>query len=153
MSKDEIIKEIELYKHRYNSIVRFNEVDSSRVVHNVQYFFWLEHAKTEYFKSIGVKFSSKTFLDEFPIMVVRNEMDYFSPAVFNDEYTILTKTSFIKKSSFGVDNIILSGSKLIAKAKCVYVYLSFHNLQSEPIPEEVRKLLIEYEGKNLEILC
>lgn len=145
------IKELQKYKHKFDGVVKFDEVDSFGVVHNVKYFYWLEWARTNYFETIGIKLDSETFSKEFPVMVVHNEMDYFASAKFNQKFNVYSRISKIKNSSLIFENIItIDEKKLIAKAMAVLVHLDKNN-NPERIPEKYRKLILDYEGQDIEI--
>lgn len=144
----EIIKnEMKLYKHKTNGIVRFNEVDMFSVVHNIQYFYWLEWARTEYMNEItktNIAVSAKR--DNLIYMVVHSEIDYFQPARYLDEYETLTRLSVIRNSSAQLDNIIrLKNGDPIAKASAIIVHVNSKTMEKTRIPDAVRKLIFEYE--------
>lgn len=141
--------QIQLFKHKFSARVRFAEVDSSAVVHNVQYHFWAEHARTEYFREIGIPMHPKTFNSDFPLMVVHSEIDHFATAGFGDEYTILTRTVSVKNSSLLMENLIYSGERLLAKAKCNYVHLSAIDGRPQRISDSLRQLIKDYENDNV----
>ena len=81
----ELLNRLSLYKHKMNGKVRFAEVDSFGVVHNIRYFFWIEAARTEYFSNLGIELTPTTFIREMPFMVVHAVIDYLNAARFNDE--------------------------------------------------------------------
>lgn len=154
MRLEEIEKEfLSKFKHTYLGKVRFHEVDSFGVVHNLVYFYWMEIAQTEYFQNLGFSINPTTFVKEFPLMKVHNEIDYFSPLKLGDEYKVLTRISWIKKSSFEYQNLILKSDNLpCAFGKSVLVYLNPNTLEPEPLSTRFIELVRIYEGRDVEQL-
>jgi acyl-CoA thioester hydrolase len=144
--EQEIIK----FKHVTYGRAKFDEVDSAGVVHNIRYLFWLERARTDYFGAIGIKLNPKTFISEYPIMVVHTEIDYFNTAHFNDDYKILTRASKIGKSSLTFENIVLkSDNTLLVSAKAIFVHLDHKIMKPTRISDDLRTMLSNFEGNHL----
>jgi acyl-CoA thioester hydrolase len=144
---------LNLFKHKTSGKVRFAEVDSFGVVHNIQYLYWLEAARTEYFSDLRLKFDPKTFIENMPLMVVHSEIDYFNAARFNEKYEILTRVSSVKNSSLTFENIItLSNGTLLVFASSVLVNLNPKDNKSQRISEDIRLLLKKFEGDNIKFL-
>ncbi|MFN3306068.1 MAG: acyl-CoA thioesterase [Candidatus Kapaibacteriota bacterium] len=141
------------FKHHIEGKVRFHEVDSFGVVHNIVYFYWCEVAQTEYFENLGFVVKKETFSKEFPLMKVHNEIDYFSPLHLGDAYRILTRISWLKNSSFEYQNVILdSKDSPCAFSKSVLVYLNPDTFTSEPLPKRFIELVRIFEGGDVEHL-
>ena len=144
--------DLKLYNHVFRGIVRFNEVDMVGKIHNVQYFYYFEWAKNEYFKNLGIPISSETYFKEFPIMTVHSEIDYFNSAGFGDEFEIFTRISAIRHSSMKFENIIRkTGGTILAKGSAIVVHYNPTTLKSERVPERLRKLIRNFEGEVVEI--
>ncbi len=141
-----ILQEIELFRHSAKGKVRFSEVDSFGVVHNIQYFFWLESARTEYLGNLGIDLNPDTYIDEFPVMVVHAEIDYFNALRFNESYEVLTRISSLGETSLTYENLILkSDGLLLAKAKAVLVHLDPGSKTPARIPDKVREMINSFE--------
>ncbi|MBM2815590.1 MAG: thioesterase [Ignavibacteria bacterium] len=134
------------FKHSYKGRVQFPDVDSFGIVHNLRYFYWLEYARTDYFKSIGVKINKDSFTKEFTVNVVHAEIDYFAPARFDEEWEVLTRISKIGSTSFTFDNIIrMNDGTILAKASAVLVYINPKSLEPERVPDWLRTLINNFE--------
>ncbi len=154
MRLDDISNElIKKFKHKITGKVRFHEVDSFGVVHNLAYFYWIEIAQTEYFENLGFKITPTVFVSEFPLMKVHNEIDYFKPLRLGENFSVLTRVSFIKQSSFEYQNIIFNETdKIIAFAKSILVYLDPKTFEPILLPTRFIELVRNYEGKDVEQL-
>ena len=138
------------FKFKFNGRVKFNEVDSYGIVHNLQYFYWLEWGRIEYLRKVLGRENKKISLYEFPVISAHNEIDYFNTAGFDDAYEVLTRISFIKNSSFGFENIILlENGLLLAKASAVLVQVDIKTRQPERISEIYRELIRKFEGEDV----
>ncbi|TAL69753.1 MAG: acyl-CoA thioesterase [Bacteroidetes bacterium] len=149
--KIEVIeKSLTKFKFKVNGRVKFNEVDSYGIVHNLQYFYWLEWARIEYLRKVLGKESEKISLFEFPVISAHNEIDYFNTSGFDDAYEVLTRISYIKNSSFGFDNIIrLESGLLLVKASAVLVQVDIKTRQPERISDKYRELVRNFEGNDV----
>lgn len=142
-----------LFKHKYKGAVKFHEVDFFGVVHNIQYLYWLETARLEYFKFIDNCGIFQDFGKEYIHIIVNANIDYIQPARMFDNYEILTRIAWIKDSSFGFDNIILNvDGKVLARASAVIVYFEIKMNSAVRIPDKIRKMIIEFEGNDVKLI-
>ncbi len=149
ISPEEILKNLDKFSHRYSSQVKFNEVDSMKVVHNVQYFNILEFARIKYLEAIGIEVNRKTFTSENLIFTVHHELDYYYPLYFFDTYDVHSRIASIKNSSFVFENIILDkDKKVIVRSSTILVYVDKTELQPIRIPDDIREKIRVFEGDN-----
>lgn len=141
------------FKHIYNGEVKFSEVDSFGVVHNIQYLYWIEWARTQFLFDIGMPKSQEFFSKKFPLMTVHTKIDYFNSAKFTNEYLVYSRAAFIKNSSIGFENIIkLRNNTPIARCEGVLVYVNSATGKVERIPDILRDLVKQYEGENCKFI-
>ena len=134
------------FRNVYTGEVKFSEVDSFNVVHNIAYLYWLEWARTQYLFDVGMPRDDSIFSMQMPIMTVHSEVDYFSSMKFTDRYSVLTKVSKIGDSSITFINQVYSADKLILEAKSILVYVNKENGKPESIPDFVREKIKKYEN-------
>lgn len=141
------------FKHTHLIRVRNYEIDWQGIVHNGNYALYFEVARVDYFRQVGMKIDERTITGSIRIVLVRNEMEYFSPATFDDELKIATRITAIKNSSFECEGIMMHAVKNIPVAKNVatLVWTDPKTGKSVPVPEEFRKLVDAYEGGNADI--
>lgn len=153
LDPEQVLKELPLYKHKHEGQVQFRDVDSFGVVHNIQYFYYLEWARIKYMEYIGVPINHRTFTAENPIMTVRHELDYFNPALFTNYFNVYSRVVEVKNSSMIFNNLItLDDEKLIAKASVVLVYLSPDDYRPARIPDYFRDGIKALEGDNVKFI-
>ena len=149
----ELQKEIKLYKHKIEGQVKFHEVDSLGVLHNIQYFYILEWARIKYLEYLGIPLTNRTFTLENPIMTVHHEIDYFHPAMLSDMYDAFSRVVEIKDSSMKFENLIVhENGKIMAKAKATLVYLNPEDYKPARIPDHLREKIKSMEGDNVKFI-
>ncbi len=147
------VEELNKFRHKYRGRVQFSEVDSFGVTHNLVYFYWLEWARTDYLRSIGIKMSPLTLLKEHPLMTVHSEIDYFTPSKFNDEYEVLTRIDWVKSSSLCFENYIrLLDGTILVSASSVLVNVDPKSGESVPVGSDLRELIAQYEQGNVKFI-
>lgn len=150
---NELSEELKKFKFIYEGRVKFAEVDSYRVVHNLQYFYWLESARIEYLRNLDIGLNSRSLINELLFMSVHAEIDYFNVAGFDDEYQVLTRISLIKNSSFSFRNIIqLKNGLILVSASATLVHVDPKTKTPKRIADDLRSKIKNYEGDNLIIL-
>lgn len=133
------------FRHEFAGEVKFSEVDSFNVVHNIAYLYWLEWARTQYLFDIGMPRDNSIFSIRMPIMTVHSEVDYYSSMKFTDRYVVMTKVSKIGDSSITFINQVYSEGTLVLEAKSVLVYVDKESGKPETIPDFVREMINKYE--------
>ncbi len=152
-SEEEIISQIDKFKHKFSSQVKFSDVDSMKIVHNVQYFNYLEFARIKYFEAIGMGVNQNTFTTENLLFTVHHELDYYNPLYFFQEFEVLSRIVYVKKSSVIFENIIVNNdNRLIVKSSSVFVYVDTENKLPSRVPDDLRKKISDFEGDNCIVL-
>jgi len=141
------------FKHKITLSVRFNEVDMLGVCNNAVYINYFENARLQYIKEIGLLPANRLFSDGRLFFVVRNEINYYDHARFDDQLNIYTRISFIKNSSFGFEHLIENEStkKIIADGQGVIVQVDPKTHKSFPLQEDFYEKVKRYEA-NVSIL-
>ncbi|HVO75100.1 MAG TPA: thioesterase family protein [Ignavibacteriaceae bacterium] len=139
------------FKHKISLTVRFNEVDMLGVCNNAVYINYFEHARLQYIKEIGLLPEKGIFSDVRLFFVVRNEINYYNYARYDDQLTIYTRIPYIKNSSFGFEHLVEKGNQVIADGKGVIVHVDPKTRKSAPLPEEFYERVSKYES-NVKIL-
>ncbi len=118
------------FNHVTQVRVRTFEVDSQGIVHNINYLKYFEIGRVEYRRNFGYNIlPTGIFNDGLKVVVVRNEIDYRSPAFTDDLLNIYTRISWIKNSSFCFEQVILNSDsgKIICDGKGILVNINSNN--------------------------
>ena len=114
--------------------VRDYEVDMEGVVNNAVYQNYLEHARHEYLKSIGIDFA-KMVAQGINMVLTRIELDYKWPLVSGDSFVIELKPVRISQVRIGFHQNIfrLPDHKVILKAVAIGTALNSKGRPSLPV--------------------
>lgn len=136
------------FHHRLHSRVRSYDVDRQGIVHNAIYLYWLEAARIEYFRDIGVPIDRSSFVTKHRFVVAQTSIEYRQAAQFDDPYVVYTRVSFVKNTSFGFEHVIRhDNGTILAVASSVLVHLNPANHKPERIPDSYRALIRDFEGE------
>lgn len=142
-----------LFKHTYDLIVKFNEVDMLHIVNNAVYFNYFEQARIKYAKDLGILPSEGIAQNGTAFYMARNEINYLKVAQFEDHLRIYSRVPYIKHSSFGFEHIIenISTQKIIAEGSGVLVHVNPLTKESISLPNNFVNLVSKYE-KGVQII-
>ncbi len=130
---------MELQNFSLEMAVRDYECDMQGVVNNSVYQNYLEHARHEFLRSIGINFKAYTE-QRINLVVVRIEMDYKYSLTSGDKFIVtvdLKKESRIKFAFFQ-DIYLIPDNKPVIKGKVIGVAV---NSNGRPhIPEEFKRI-------------
>jgi acyl-CoA thioester hydrolase len=132
------------YSHITPYRVRSHECDRQAVVHNSRYLEMLEVARIEFCRDVlGIPMDAGTFATHHKYFFVRNAINYFHPAQFDDELLIYTRASKIGRTSVALEQIMnrKRDDKRILEAESVMVHVDVTTNQPIDVPEEIRNTL------------
>ncbi|MCS6966052.1 MAG: acyl-CoA thioesterase, partial [Candidatus Kapabacteria bacterium] len=139
------------FPHRIVGRVRSHEVDRQGIVNNAVYLYWLEDARIEYFRALGLAIDRQTFITKHRFVVARIEIDYRMAAQFDDEYEVLSRVAYVGQTSLGFEQVVrrLPDCTLLAHARTVMVHLNPATHRPERIQDSYRTLIRQYEGERV----
>jgi acyl-CoA thioester hydrolase len=135
------------FKHYYDIVVNFDQVDMLHIVNNAVYFNYIEQARIKYAKDLGVLPKKGIGLNGTTFYMVRNEINYLKAALFEDRLRVYTRVSYIKHSSFGFEHIIenLDTKIIIAEGAGVLAHVDPAIKKSVPLPKEFYQKVLKFE--------
>ncbi len=142
------------FKHRIQLQVRNFEVDWQGIVHNALSLQYFETARIEYLRQIGMRIDMHSINNESMIVIVRNEIDYRSPARFDELLNIHTRMAKIGKTSFVLEGYITeeTSGRLISENIAYHTWLDPKNGRPTPVSDEFRRKIKDFEGSDAEII-
>ena len=142
-----------LFKFKTQVRVRNYEIDWQGIVHNAIYLLYFETARIEYLKALGLSIDLKTIPHDYKVVLVRNEIDYRSPARFDEILNVFARISYIRDTSFAFEGYIEddASKRLIAENVAVHVWLDPRTNEPQTIDDEFRKAVQRFEGSNVAI--
>jgi acyl-CoA thioester hydrolase len=138
------------FKFKTQVRVRNYEIDWQGVVHNANYLLYFEVGRVAYLEHIGVKVDINSIQHESKVVVVRNEIDYRSPARFDDLIDVYTRVSFIRDTSFAFEGILEHAvtKRLIGENVSFHVWLNDKTNHPMTVPGSFRNVISRFEGDN-----
>jgi acyl-CoA thioester hydrolase len=142
------------FKHHARVTVRNNEIDWQGVVHNAIYLHYFEVGRMGYFEALGFPI----VLDrpqslEWKIVIGRNEIDYRSPARYNETLDVYTRIAWIRNTSYALQGYIEEATtkRLIAENVSIHVWLDKDTDKPIAVPDFFRKMVRQFEGDDVMI--
>ncbi len=128
--------------------VRSHECDRQGVVHNSRYLEILEVARIEFCRDVLlIPMDSGTFASHDKYFFVRNALNYFSPARFDEELVVYTRVPKIGKTSVRIEQIMnrkTDGSRILECESVMVLVDEKTNLPKE-IDLEIRNRIANEE--------
>lgn len=142
------------YKHTTQIRVRSYEVDWQNIVHNASYLQYFEVGRVEYLKHVGLNVDVNSIQNESRVVLVRNEINYKSPARFDELLNVFTRVMYIHTTSFAFEGLIEEASTGRPIADNIAVHVWLHPRTGEPIPvnEHFKRIIQQFEGMDVAIL-
>jgi acyl-CoA thioester hydrolase len=124
-----------LTEHEIKFRVRYPEVDPMGVVHHSRFFQYFEMGRVEMLRANGISYAQLEMAGVL-FVVVKVECKYKSPARYDDELTLLTKT--IRQTHVRIDHeyVLKRGETVLAQAATTIACVDRQG-QLREIPAEV----------------
>ena len=103
-------------------------------MHNARYLEILEIARIEFSREVfNLKMDAGTFVTHDKFFTVRNAIDYFNPAIFDEELIVLTRISKVGKTSATFEQIVNSANRQVRVIECESVVVHVDPRTNMPI--------------------
>lgn len=130
--------------------VRLPETDAFGIVFHANFFIYFDVARVDYLRNLkALRFISPEKARNNAL--VHATADFRSPARFDDKLVVQARISELGTSSFTFEFRASHKreNRLVAVGKTVLVVIDEKKWVPVPVPDEFRKLIRNYEGKNL----
>ena len=136
------------FKFSATTRVGFSDTDAQAIVYYGRYNPYFDIARVEYHRMLGLLKQ-----DEFGGFVMRaNDVEYFAPAVFDDEIEVFVRVSRIGRTSvtFSFAAYRIPDDVLMVTAHQTLVYIDVAERRACPVPEEYKAAVLAFEGDDCE---
>jgi acyl-CoA thioester hydrolase len=126
--------------HHLTQRVYYEDTDFSGAVYHARYLHFMERARTDYLRCLGVE-QSNLFAssDEgLAFMVHRMEIDFKAPARMDDIVTVLTRTEKAGGAKMILEQEIRRGDQLLIVAKVIIAVVNRHG-RPRRLPEDLAR--------------
>lgn len=124
--------------------VYYEDTDAQGVVYYANYFRFLERARTEWLRSLGVDQEAMLRVERRMFVVVSVTADFVAPARFNDELIVTARLGGLTRASFDIEQEIYRADKertLLLKGGVKVAYLDAETHKPKRVPASL------FEGK------
>lgn len=123
--------------------VYYEDTDAGGVVFYANYLKFFERARTEMLRAMGYE-QDELIANESIIFVVRSvQVDYLSPARFNEQLQVSAEVSLAKKASLTFEQVITRGDDVLCKGMIRIACLDAQTMRPKAIPEKLLEQLKE----------
>lgn len=115
--------------------IYYEDTDAGGIVYNANYLKYMERARTEWLRSLGVE--QDTLLEENVAFVVRKvELELFKPARFNALLTVTVKVTQLKRASIVFEQAVLDeAGHVLARASVLIACVQIEQMKPFAIPK------------------
>lgn len=121
--------------------IYYEDTDAGGIVYNANYLKFMERARTEWLRSLGVEQDS--LLEQGVAFVVRRiELDMLKPARFNDALTVTVTVKKLKRASIVFEQEILDDAGLsLVRGTVLIACVQITHMKPFAIPEPLMGVL------------
>ena len=121
--------------------IYFEDTDSGGVVYHANYLKFMERARTEWLRGIGLDQAQLKLKDDIMFVVSKLNIEFKKPAKFNDELTVITNIEGIGASTIFINQEILKDNHLISSARVEIACINSKLFKPQRIPKETKQIL------------
>ena len=124
--------------HRFDLRVYYEDTDLAGIVYYANYLKFIERARTEWVREIGIDQARLKAEEGIVFAVRRLEADYLSPAQFDDLLTVETRITGISGARITLSQVVRRSDDALFDATVVLVALSASGRPAR-LPADVRR--------------
>ena len=117
--------------------VYWEDTDAGGVVYYANYLKFLERARTEWLRSLGIEQPELAERDGVLFVVRRVEADYLKSARFNDALTVACRMLEVGRASLTIDQRVLRGEEILLEAKVKAACVKAGEFRPAKIPAHI----------------
>jgi acyl-CoA thioester hydrolase len=117
--------------------VYYEDTDAQGVVYYANYFRFMERARTEWLRSLGVDQPKLMYEERRIFVVTETKAEFVVPAKFNDELVVTARLSNLTRATFNIEqNIYLDSldGTLLCKGSVKAAYLNADTMRPMRVP-------------------
>ncbi len=121
--------------------VYYEDTDLGGVVYYANYLKFLERARTEWLRALGLEQDLLRNQDNLIFAVRQLHINYLQPAKFNDELQVLAQVTQVKRASLMMQQDIKRGTTHLCSAQVQLACLQFDSLKPRRMPQTLFELM------------
>ena len=138
------------FKFSARTRVGFSDTDAQGIVYYGRYNPYFDLARVEYLRSLGL-LQRRGEAGDFVMRA--NDVEYFAPAVFDDEIEVYVRVSRLGRTSvtFAFAAHRLPDELLMVTAHQTLVYVDLAERKACPVPDSFREPVLAFEGDDVDV--
>jgi acyl-CoA thioester hydrolase len=120
--------------------VYYEDTDAQGVVYYANYFRYMERARTEWLRALGVNQAEMLNVQRRMFVVTESNAEFRSPARFNDEIVVTARLAGLTRATFDIEqNIYLQdlNGKLLVSGNIRAAFLNADNMRPLRVPADI----------------
>ena len=117
--------------------IYWEDTDAGGVVYYANYLKFLERARSEWLRTLGVEQTELAQRDGVVFVVRRIEVDYLRPARFNDVLSVRSRLASMARASLEMIQGIERGEELILEARVKVACVGCQDFRPAKIPDHI----------------
>jgi acyl-CoA thioester hydrolase len=136
------------FKFSARTRVGFSDTDAQGIVYYGRYNPYFDLARVEYLRALGLL----RYQGPGDFVMRANDVEYFAPAVFDDEIEVFVRVSRIGRTSvtFQFAAYREPDDVLMVTAHQTLVYVDLAERKKRDVPDDYRQKLLDLEGDDVE---
>lgn len=123
--------------------IRYADIDAQRHLNNVAYCAFMEHARVNYLREVGL-WDGKDFTSV-GMILADVQCSYLAPAFLGECVTVWVRISHLGTKSFHFEYRLETERTTIATGRTVQVCYDYTQQESMVMPDRWREAILEYE--------
>lgn len=121
--------------------VYFEDTDSGGVVYHANYLNFMERARTEWLRSLGIDQRLLKIEENIIFVVHQILIQYIKPAVFNDNLLITTQVESVGASRVKLIQTIMNEGRILTSANVDVACIDAQKFKAKRIPNNIKQLM------------
>jgi acyl-CoA thioester hydrolase len=136
------------FKFSARTRVGFSDTDAQGIVYYGRYNPYFDLARVEYLRSLGLL----PRRDEGDFVMRANDVEYFAPAVFDDEIQVFARVARLGRTSVTFEFAAYRepDDVLMVTAHQTLVFIDPAERRAHPVPRDFRELVLAFEGDDVD---
>ena len=126
--------------------VRWAEVDMQKIVFNAHYLMYFDTAVTDYWRALALPYDESFAQLGGELFVKKATVEFHASARNDDQLDVALRCDHLGRSSMRFVGAIFRGDTLLITGELIYVFADGVRQVSQPIPELLRQLLLDFEA-------
>lgn len=123
--------------------IRYADIDAQRHLNNVAYFTFMEHARVNYLRGVGLWQGDD--YESVGMIVADASCSYTAPAHLGETVTVWVRVSYLGNKSFYFEYLLETERGQIATGRTIQVCYNYAQQRSIPMPGTWREAICAFE--------